>query len=190
MKTLITKVLDKYLNIYSDEEKRQEVFHEFLEKCDDGGVTDWNNFDGHVVASAFVMAKKEKLFAVIFHDGLKMYVYPGGHIDETDENPLYAAKREVLEETGIDNVQVFDVCDDILVPFDIDTHRIAYNEVLDLPEHYHFDFRYFFVVDEVKDLVIDSEESSDYKWISFDELASNPHYSHCIDKIKDIMERC
>ena len=33
-----------------------------------------------------------------------MFLYPGGHIDSNDINPLEASKREVFEETGFDDI--------------------------------------------------------------------------------------
>ncbi len=189
MKKVFLDILDKYKKFYPEEKERLVVFEQFLKENSDEEITDWNNFNGHIVASAFVMARKEKKFAVVYHDGLKMYVYPGGHINDKNELPLSAAKRETKEETGLDNFKVVGIDDDLEVPFDINTHMIAYNEKLDLPAHYHFDFRYFFIVDEVKNLIIDEKESSDYKWIDFDELAKNPHYGECINKIRELMEK-
>lgn len=188
MKNVIVDTLDKYLNIYNEDDKLL-MLKEFLKRCDDDGVIDWNNFDGHVVASAFVMSRKEKMFALVYHNEFKIYMYPGGHITADDATPLEAAKREVEEETGLKNVKVIDICDDENVPFDIDIHHIDYNEKLDLPEHYHFDYRYFFVVDHMDDLIIDEEESSGYKWVTFEELSKNSHYGKCITKIEELMKK-
>ncbi len=188
MKQLIVDTFSKYQSIYREDEKLA-LFKEFLDRTEDKEVTDWNNFDGHVVASAFVMAKKEKLFALVYHKDFKMYVYPGGHITEEDLTPLEAAKREVTEETGLDNLEVIGVSDDLNVPFDIDIHRISYNETLSLPAHYHFDYRYFFVVEHMSDLVIDESESLGYKWVNFEEISKNSHYEQCIAKIEELINR-
>ena len=71
--------------------------------------------------------------------------------------------------------------------FDIDTHLIQYNDRLNLPEHYHFDFRYLFVVDKISDIVIDSEECSDYSWVSIDELVGDLNYENVVLKINKII---
>ena len=60
--------------------------------------------------------------------------------------------------------------DNELIPIDIDTHIISYNERLNLPEHYHFDIRYLFMINKISEISIDLEELSSYKWISVDEL--------------------
>ena len=146
-------------------------------------MVDWNNFDGHITAGGFVYAKKEKKFLVMYHKDLKMFLYPGGHMDKEDSNPLEAAKREVFEETGLSNPKVNYVCDNELVPLDIDIHVAKYNERLNLPSHYHFDFRYLFSLEEITDVSLDLEEHSTYKWISEEELSNEPHYGAIIKKI-------
>lgn len=81
-----------------------------------------------------------------------------------DETPLQTPIREIKVETRLDNLEQVVIGDDILVPIDIDIHDIEYNERLDLSSHYHFDFRYLFVVDEVKDVILDEDEMADYRW--------------------------
>ena len=151
-------------------------------------ITDWNNFDGHVVASGFIYAKEENKFLVLYHNDLKMFLYPGGHIDSNDTNPLSASKREIFEETGLSNLEQLKISNYELVPIDIDTHKIGYNERLNLPEHYHFDFRYLFMVDRISDIKIDIEELSSYKWISIEELSSDINYGRIATKITKLLD--
>ena len=155
----ISENLINYLNEHNSEE-----------------LTDWNNFDGHIVAGGFIYAKEEDKFLVLYHNDLKMFLYPGGHVESNDINPLQASKREILEETGLNNLEQLKVSDDELIPIDIDTHKIGYNKRLNLPEHFHFDFRYLFMVDRISDIKTDTEELSSYKWISVEELSSDPNY--------------
>ena len=116
-----------------------------------------------------------------------MYLYPGGHIDSKDINILEAAKREILEETGLNTLEQLKISNNELIPIDIDTHKISYNERLNLPEHYHYDFRYLFIVDKTQDINIDTEEASKYKWISLEELTNDPNYGKVASKIKEII---
>lgn len=180
-------LLDKYLNIFNEEEKLQ-LLNNFLKNYKGYDVVDWNNFYGHIVASAFVYSKKENLFLTLYHKEFNTYVYPGGHVTEDDASILDAAKREVTEETGITNYQIYKIVDDENVPIDIDIHNIAYNKKLDLPPHYHFDFRYFFIVDEIVDVTLD-HESSDYKWVPLETIKSNLHYGHVYKKLEKIIEK-
>ena len=75
---------------------------------------------------------------------------------------------------------------DASIPIDIDTHMIGYNHRLKLLEHYHFDFRYLFLVDKIDDVKIDTTELSSYQWINIDELISDVNYGKIVLKIKKI----
>lgn len=187
-KKIILGAVHNYLNFYKEEQDRLCVFKEFLDKCNDEKLIDWNNFDGHLVAGGFIYSKSDNKFLVLYHKDLKIYLYPGGHIDKEDESPLEAAKREVYEETGISNLNLLNIVDDVIVPVDIDTHIIPYNERLNLPEHYHFEFRYLFVVDKVEDINIDTIELGNYRWIDINELYDNPYYGKIAVKLEKLLK--
>jgi len=188
MNDSIKEVLEKYLMMFPEEKQRQKKLISYLQKNSYGEAIDWNNFNGHIVASGFVYARREAKFLMLYHKDLDMYLYPGGHVNADDENILEAAIREVKEETGLIDIKQFYTCNNKLVPIDIDTHEIGYNERLNLPKHNHFDFRYFFIVDRVKDIKIDTYEHSDYRWISARELAKNEDYARIVNKFERIFE--
>ena len=187
MKEIILHILNKYLILFPEEKERQSKLEKYLNKFNDEQITDWNNFKGHIVASGLVYSKAEKKFLLLYHNDMKIYIYPGGHIDANDVNPLKAAIREVKEETGLVDFEVMNLTQDNLIPIDIDTHKNNYNERLNLPEHYHFDFRYLFVVDKISDVKIDESESSDFKWIDINELSNNSNFGKIVDKIKKLI---
>src|SRR5688572_19870465 len=73
---------------------------------------------GHFTASAFVVAPHEASILLVFHAKLKKWLQPAWHIDPVDANVCAAARREVLEETGLtlsENVEG--------ALFDLDVHR-------------------------------------------------------------------
>ena len=185
MKKIIEEALKQYLNKYPEENDRQSQFKQFLENSNDEEVTDWNNFNGHVVASGYVYAKKEKNFLLVYHKDFKKFIYPGGHIDKEDISPIQAARREVAEETGLVNIQNVSNFEDENVPIDIDTQKIEINKRLNLPQHYHFDFRYLFIIDEIQKIKIDAEELAEFKWLGIEELENNKSFKNVIEKIKN-----
>lgn len=187
MKNLMLSIIEKYLLVFPEEENRQGKFIDYLNSHEDNEITDWNNFDGHIVAGGFVYAKEEKKFLVLYHKDLKMYLYPGGHVEKNDLNPLTASMREVCEETGLIKLEQLILDNNELVPIDIDNHKISYNERLQLPEHYHFEFRYFFTIDRIEDITIDTEETSNYQWIDIEELRNDVNYGRIAMKIEKLL---
>ena len=189
MKTSLLNILNEYLLLFPDEKQRQQQLIEFLSNHTTKDFTDWNNFDGHIVASGFVYSLEDEKFFVLYHNDLKMYLYPGGHVDDNDNSILSAAEREVKEETGLVDFKLLELTKNKMVPIDIDTHRIGYNERLNLPEHFHFDFRYLFVIDKISDIHIDTEEMSDYKWIDINELRNDLNYEKVAKKIERLLPK-
>ena len=189
MKTSLLSIINEYLLLFPDEKQRQQRLIEFLSNHTTKDFTDWNNFDGHIVASGFVYSLEDEKFLVLYHNDLKMYLYPGGHVDDNDNSILSAAEREVKEETGLVDFKLLELTKNKMVPIDIDTHRIGYNERLNLPEHFHFDFRYLFAIDKISDIHIDTEEMSDYKWIDINELRNDLNYGKVAKKIERLLPK-
>lgn len=187
MKNTVLNILSSYLKLFPEEKTRQSILKNYIETHNDREIIDWNNFNGHIVTGGFIYALKERKFLVLHHKDLDMYLYPGGHVDETDKNPLDASIREVHEETGLYNLRELTICEDTLVPIDIDTHRVPFNKRLNLPVHYHFDFRYLFIIDKIENVSIDTEEASDYKWIDIKDLYNDSNYGKVSSKIENLL---
>lgn len=187
MKDNLLKILDDYLLLFPEEKERQSRLLFYLEKSNDKDIIDWNNFDGHIVAGGFIYAKEEHKFLVLFHKDLKIFLYPGGHVNNNEKSPLQTAKREIIEETGLNSFEQLKLFGNEQIPIDIDTHLINYNERLNLPEHYHFDFRYLFIVNKIPKIKIEEEEISSYKWIDIYELENDLNYGKIVNKIKKIL---
>ncbi len=183
----LLKILNDYLLLYPEERQRQSQLVTYLKNHNDEEIIDWNNFDGHIVAGGFIYAKEEHKFLVLFHKDLNMFLYPGGHVNNNDKSPLQAAKREIMEETGLNNFEQLKLAKNELIPIDIDTHLIKYNDRLNLPEHYHFDFRYLFIVDKISKIKIEEDELSNYKWIDINELKNDLNYGKVANKILKIL---
>jgi len=188
MKETLLKTINEYFKIFPDEEERLKILKNFVSQNSYSDVTDWNNFYGHIVGSAFIYSLKEDKFLALYHNDFKIFIYPGGHVDKTDLNILDAAKREVKEETGLEDYQVYNISNNPLLPIDIDIHNISYNEKLDLPEHLHFDFRYLFIIDHIVNVKTDPNEMRTYKWISINEFSTNAVSKRVIDKLNKYIE--
>ena len=107
----------------------------------------------HLTASAFVLSERGVILHL--HRKLNIWVQPGGHVD-AGEDPLGAAVRETLEETGL-------VTTHTTPPtlFHVDVHPGPRG-------HTHYDLRYVLLADPV-DPTPPPEESPDVFWFAFPE---------------------
>ena len=183
-KQTIEEIVKQYLKIYPEEQNRIDPLQKYLTFENQNKICDWNNVNGHLTAGGFIYSKVSKRFLVLWHKDLKMFLYPGGHCEDYQYSPLDTAKNEVVEETGIKKFNTLNINDNELVPIDIDIHMIPYNTRINMPEHYHFDFRYLFVVDDEENVVIDENELSSYKWIDSEQLKQNINYGNILNKIE------
>ncbi|HTU61641.1 MAG TPA: NUDIX domain-containing protein [Polyangiales bacterium] len=92
---------------------------------------------GHVTASAFVTTPDRRALLLILHSKLQLWLQPGGHVEADDSDVLASARREVLEEVGLSELE-------LASPglFDVDVHDIPARK--DQPAHEHFDVRFLF----------------------------------------------
>ena len=185
-KSLVIDIVEKYLQIFPNEKERLHYLQDYLKTNDEKDICNWNNADGHITAGGFVYSKLTKKFLVMWHKDLKMFLYPGGHTETGDVSPLERAKIEAKEETGLQllNLKLFG---DEQIPIDIDTHKIPFNPRVNMPEHFHFDFRYIFVCQDENGVDIDKEEMQSYKWIDSQELSKDPNYGNIVKKLKNYL---
>ncbi len=133
-----------------------------------------SNFVGHITGSGFVLSPDRSAVLLVAHRALGIFVQPGGHLDDSDMSPLAGARREVLEETGLGLLTLLPVGSDPNVPFDIDSHYIPPNARKGEPEHWHHDFRYLFVCEDVSALQLATVEVEDARWVPREDLGRYP----------------
>ena len=183
-KEQVKKVIKDYLKIFPNEIDRLKPLIKYVKNTNDNLMCDWNNINGHFTAGAFIYSKQTRRFLVLWHKDLKMFLYAGGHCEQNHRSTLETAKLEVIEETGIIDFSIKSITENEDVPIDIDIHSIPYNSRVNMPEHYHFDFRYIFFVNDESDVRIDENEISNYKWIDEKELKEDKNYGLILKKLK------
>jgi ADP-ribose pyrophosphatase YjhB (NUDIX family) len=125
-----------------------------------------DRFDpGHVTASAFVLAPDLRSLLLIFHEQLSRWLQPGGHVEPEDDEIVGTARREVCEETGLQELVPLA---ELTGVFDVDVHPIPTNG--ELPAHRHYDVRWLFRANAT-----DLRAGSDVKiarWVPLDRVLS------------------
>ncbi len=118
---------------------------------------------GHVTGSAWVVNAAGTHVLLTHHRKLNRWLQLGGHADG-DSDVLRVALREVLEESGLDDVVPVSI-----EIFDIDVHPIPARGTE--PLHDHYDIRYAMQARGDEAYTV-SEESHDLDWIAVESLGS------------------
>jgi 8-oxo-dGTP pyrophosphatase MutT (NUDIX family) len=129
---------------------------------------------GHFTASAFVLSPDSCELLLIYHGKLSRWLQPGGHFDAADASPEAAARREVREETGLDDLE-------LARPglFDVDIHPIPARR--EDPEHEHFDLRFLFRARSRA--LVAGDDAHAAKWVRLSEIESDASVMRAVAKI-------
>ena len=117
---------------------------------------------GHITSSAVVLSSDRNRMLLLFHNRLRVWLQPGGHVEPSDPDVYAAARREVQEETG---ASLFPSDRPQLVGVDVHEIPAARGE----PMHLHHDlvFRLVAQSDEIRV----SPESRAVIWCPVEKLA-------------------
>lgn len=124
------------------------------------------------VATTYIFKDDKMLF--VYHNKLKKWVPPGGHLNQ-NELPHEGAIREAYEETGLKinllSYETFELNSDnatnLPKPFLIMLEKVP--EFGAMSEHQHIDFIYGAEVLE-GDLLENAEETTGIQWFTLDEV--------------------
>ncbi len=120
-----------------------------------------STFDpGHVTASGVVLTPDLGRVLLIFHRRLRRWLQPGGHVEPDDPDLVAAARREILEETGVRL--------DARVPpvmVGVDLHQIPARP--DEPPHLHHDVVFRFIAEGDR---VAPEWGREVRWCDVDRL--------------------
>lgn len=130
-----------------------------------GDLFDRNRWDGHLTCSAFILDSERRHLLLLFHRKLGRWLQPGGHGDPGEDDPLTVARREALEETGIEGLQLHQEA-----PFDLDVHTIPARP--SEPAHEHLDIRFLFVAPPGARPALAEAEASRIAWVPLAEVSA------------------
>ncbi|MCX4588255.1 NUDIX domain-containing protein [Streptomyces sp. NBC_01549] len=174
----VRDTLDAYLTQRPDEKDQLAVLTEVLDEAADS-IVSRKKYRGHATAGA-ILLRPDGPILQIEHKALGTWLFPGGHVEDSDTSLLDAALRELAEATGIAADQVrFDSG----IPLHIDAHPIPANPVKGEDAHQHFDFRFLFRTGNTA-VELQEEEVTNYTWQFADSLTTEPLRSRVLGTIR------
>jgi 8-oxo-dGTP pyrophosphatase MutT (NUDIX family) len=158
----IQKTLRLHLEGYPGDGERCRPLFELLkqERC----LSARSTFPAHVTASGMVLHSRngEWEALLIHHNSLQLWLCPGGHIENDDDDLFAACLREIEEEAGIPSRKLRPLSFPP-IPIDIDDHVIPANPSKGEGEHTHWDFR-FLVIASNRDVTAQLCEVAECQW--------------------------
>jgi len=115
---------------------------------------------GHLTASALVVDESRRNVLLTLHPKVGRWLQLGGHVEPEDASLQAAARREAVEEGGIEPIWISEV------PIRLDRHAVPCRAV---GMTHHLDCQYLAVVPDGS-LEVMSDESDDLQWFGLDEL--------------------
>ena len=175
--------LVKNFKPYNQQEQTDKQY--FLDSAKCGDLLSRNCAQAHFTSSAFIVNKTYDKVLCIFHNIYKSWCWIGGHADG-DDDMLYVAKKETMEETSLKDFTV--VSSD---PIAIDSIGVQahFRKGKFVPSHIHLNFTYLFEADENDFIHIQEDENSNIGWLTFDELLTKSTEPHMIKIYKKIIEK-
>ncbi len=137
---------------------------------------------GHFTASAFVLSPVSDALLLILHAKLGFWMQPGGHIDPEDADVEAAARRELLEETGLSRLELLPGSPSFL---DLDIHTIPARK--SEPQHEHFDLRFLFRSAQAR--LRGSDEVRGIQWVplsAIEGLRSDASVMRAVQRIRSL----
>lgn len=164
MQKILSKIKN-YQPLNEQEEKDKEELIWLIETYKEKAFTRDLKF-GHITSSAIVVDETHKYILMGYHNIYQSMAWLGGHADgEFDLEML--AEREVLEETGLDDLKLIYENISSLEILSVDGH---YKRGKFVSTHLHYNVTYLFEGDMTKPTRIKSDENSSVKWLPINEL--------------------
>jgi 8-oxo-dGTP pyrophosphatase MutT (NUDIX family) len=134
----------------------------------------------HVTGSALIVHPASRRVLLRWHERQQGWIQVGGHADPGETDPHAVARREAIEETGLDDLVSLPTYGPrllhlVVVPVPATDHE---------PAHEHADLRYVFVTRRPDDIVPESDDAP-LRWLTLHEA----HELTSDDNVRETLAR-
>ena len=182
----IKKELENYIPYNEQEAADKEMFLKALEL---ENIFTRENIFAHFTATSFIFNKSKTKVLMIYHNTYDSWTWTGGHADG-DKDLQNVAKKEAMEETGIDKLEIID---NKIFTIDALTTNGHIKRGKYISSHLHLNASFIFEADEKSKLKVKPDENSGVKWIAINDLKNSVSeeymlavYQKILDKMKDL----
>ena len=133
----------------------------------------------HLTASAWVVSPDRSQVIMVYHNLYKSWSWMGGHADG-DHDLLHVAKKEVMEECGLEELTVVSPEIISLEILCVDGHE---KKGKYLSSHLHLNVTYLFEADPAQPLRIKPDENSGVAWVKAEDVAQKTNEPWFRDRI-------
>ncbi len=168
---------------YNEQEEKDKQF--FIDCEGKEQILTRENERVHLTSSYFVVNKSRTKVLCTYHKIYDSWTWGGGHADG-DDDMLYVAKKELEEETSIQNYKLIQDMPISIESLPVSGHikRGKY-----VPAHTHLNVTYLFEANEEDEIKIKPDENSGVAWLPFEELMSRSKEPYMIPVYKKIIEK-
>lgn len=182
----MSKTVEMLKNYVPYNEQEKEDINRIIEAENVfGNILTRENEFCHLTASAFVINKQHNKVLCIYHNIYNSWSWVGGHADG-DDDMLYVAKKETMEETSLQN---FKVVGNAPISVEILPVKSHVRKGKYVSGHLHLNITYLFEADENESVKILEDENSNIGWLTFEELVSKSDEAYMIPVYEKIIER-
>lgn len=171
---------------YMPYNKQEEKDKQFFIDCETHEqILTRENERAHLTSSYFVVNKARTKVLCTYHNIYDSWTWGGGHADGEDDM-LYVAKKELQEETSLNNFNLIKESPISIESLLVSGH-IKHGKYV--PAHIHLNVTYLFEANEEDELKIKADENSGVAWLTFKDLINRSKEAHMIPIYRKIVEQ-
>lgn len=148
-----------------------------------------DNLDQHFTASAWIINPDHSKVLMVWHNIYRSWSWIGGHADG-DGDLVHVARREAIEESGVENLHLL-----VKKPISLEILPVAAHlrRGQKVNTHRHLNLTYLFEASEYSPLSVKPDENSAVGWILLEEIPQRcqekkmlPIYQKLGDRLRDL----